>query len=147
MSQPPVRAEVIAQLVLLRDDRVLLCSRRGAPRYFLPGGAVGPGETVEDALRRRTSAQTGLTVSHFDLVGCLEHTERRDREQVHQVTMVFAAPLPWAAQIVSNDPELRLTSLELASLTDVELHPAHLTGLLTRWADDHRPRWHGQAAS
>ncbi len=53
-----------AQVVLLREDRILLARhRRGAHVYWvLPGGGVEPSETSEEAAVREVREETGLEI-------------------------------------------------------------------------------------
>lgn len=53
-----------AQVVLLRNDQILLARhKRGEYVYWvLPGGAVEPGETPEQAAVRETREETGLQI-------------------------------------------------------------------------------------
>lgn len=53
-----------AQVVLLDADRILLArhQRRGGSYWVLPGGAVEPGETPEEAAVREVLEETGLQI-------------------------------------------------------------------------------------
>lgn len=60
-----------AGLVLLRDGKVLLCRRLKAPEagfWNIPGGKVDFMEKAEEAARRETAEETGLTVGVVRLI-------------------------------------------------------------------------------
>ncbi|ONH33232.1 NUDIX domain-containing protein [Pseudofrankia asymbiotica] len=135
------RSEIDARLLVLYENRVLLASHRGQPWYFLPGGRVRPGETIEDALRREIDSQADLDVGALDFVGCIEQAYTEDSLAIHALTTVFTAPLPWAAQIISNDPGVHLASIAIEDLADLELRPAPLKDMIQRWAAGRPPLW------
>jgi len=60
----------IALAVITSDRGVLVAKRNdGIPPYSFPGGEMEPGESGEDALRRRVLAETGLAVSSVRFIG------------------------------------------------------------------------------
>ncbi|WP_045879014.1 NUDIX domain-containing protein [Pseudofrankia sp. DC12] len=141
MAPSADRTEISARLLILTEDRVLLAGHRGRSWYFLPGGQLGPGETVEHALRRGTGAETGFDIRALDFVGCVEHDYSVGPDKVHELMTVFAAPLPWAAQIISHDPELHLFAVGLGELDRLDLRPAALKNMIFDWILDARPAW------
>lgn len=53
-------------LIVADDGKVLAVSRRNDPTMWgLPGGKVDPGETTEDACKRETFEETGLTITNL----------------------------------------------------------------------------------
>lgn len=46
-------------LIALREDRVLLCRKRGSHRFILPGGKPEPGETAIETLKRELREELG----------------------------------------------------------------------------------------
>ena len=59
-------------------------------RWALPGGAVGLGEPVRDAVARETREETGLDVDALDVVDVLDvRIPRTGRPEYHFVLAVF----------------------------------------------------------
>jgi 8-oxo-dGTP diphosphatase len=78
--------------VVFAGDSIVLIRRRHEPFqgwYALPGGFVEIGETVEDACRRETLEETGLTVRDLRLVGVFSDPARDPRR--HTVSVAFLA--------------------------------------------------------
>src|SRR5271154_6515004 len=53
---------VSVSALIFEDERILLAHRRDIDWWNLPGGAINPGETVDEALRREVYEETGLEV-------------------------------------------------------------------------------------
>jgi 8-oxo-dGTP diphosphatase len=60
---------VSVSALIFEGEKVLLAHRRAIDWWNLPGGAVDPGETVDEALRREVREETGLEVEVGQLVG------------------------------------------------------------------------------
>jgi len=60
---------VSVSALIFEGERVLLAHRRAIDWWNLPGGALDPGETVDEALRREVREETGLNVEIGQLVG------------------------------------------------------------------------------
>ncbi|MFQ3671159.1 MAG: NUDIX hydrolase [Verrucomicrobiia bacterium] len=75
-------------LITNRKGEILLVKQRTGNRFWtLPGGKVGPGETIATALRREVLEETGLTVQPGDLVAVVNREVRRT------VALIFAAKI------------------------------------------------------
>jgi ADP-ribose pyrophosphatase YjhB (NUDIX family) len=70
------------RLLMVRNGQVLLVKHVYEPEWYLPGGAVENGETLEDAVRREASEETGATLHDLQLFGVYTHTERDKPDHV-----------------------------------------------------------------
>lgn len=79
------------------QGRVLLTRRTDNGQWCLPGGAVDPGESVEEACEREVLEETGLRVRVKRLVGVYSHPDQLviypDGNKAHIVALHFEAEL------------------------------------------------------
>src|SRR5574339_1178593 len=75
------------------QGRVLLTRRTDTGQWCLPGGAVDPGESVEEACEREVLEETGLRVRVKRLVGVYSHPDQlviySDGNKAHIVALHF----------------------------------------------------------
>lgn len=83
-------------IVVIDDDRVVMCRRSQPPRqggWSLPGGGVELGETLAEAALRETREETALEVELLGVVEVLETITRDDdgRIEYHYILIDYAA--------------------------------------------------------
>ncbi|HEY1351259.1 MAG TPA: NUDIX hydrolase [Ktedonobacteraceae bacterium] len=69
---------VSVSALIFDGERILLAHRRAIDWWNLPGGALDPGETVDEALRREVREETGLEVAVGQLVGVYSKPLKRE---------------------------------------------------------------------
>jgi mutator protein MutT len=77
--------------VVVADGRVLLVRRAKAPllgRWSIPGGTVELGETLEDALVREMTEETGLEVEPVEVLTVFDRIEREEGDVVFHYVIV-----------------------------------------------------------
>jgi 8-oxo-dGTP pyrophosphatase MutT (NUDIX family) len=88
----PVAAAIIFDET---GEKVLLTQRSDNGRWCLPGGAMDPGESAEEACVREAMEETGLEVRVTRLVGIYTSPdviiEYSDGDRCQQVAMIFEA--------------------------------------------------------
>ncbi len=57
------------RVMLIRNGEVLLVRQTYSPGWFMPGGGLKRGETLEAAARRETSEEVGAELHNISLVG------------------------------------------------------------------------------
>jgi len=76
-------------------DRLLLLKRADNECWGPPGGAVEPGEVVEEAAVRETFEETGLKLGELTLYGVFSGDDQYYRypngDEVHNVTITYLA--------------------------------------------------------
>jgi 8-oxo-dGTP pyrophosphatase MutT (NUDIX family) len=86
---------MVGAAILVVDDRnrLLLMKRSDSGCWGPPGGAVEPGEVVEDAARRETFEETDLRVGEMSLFGVFSGPELYYKypngDEVYNVTIVY----------------------------------------------------------
>jgi ADP-ribose pyrophosphatase YjhB (NUDIX family) len=82
-------------LVLRGESEVLLQQRRDGRYWSLPGGALEPGESLEDAARRELLEETGLVARELRLLTVCsgpqyDHTYPNG-DRIHNVVAIYLA--------------------------------------------------------
>ncbi|MFU8844181.1 MAG: NUDIX hydrolase [Bacteroidales bacterium] len=82
-------------LVISTREKIVLILRDinpGKGLWHLPGGTVLKSETLEEAVIRIATEETGLTVSPLDFKGIMEFTDP-DNPFFHTVSLVFSSEM------------------------------------------------------
>lgn len=102
MTSPP-RPQLAASAAIFRDGLLLVVRRAREPgrgRWSLPGGRVEWGETLEQAVAREVSEETGIAIRILQLAGTREVMPAGERG--HFVVLSYAA-LWQSGEAVLND--------------------------------------------
>jgi 8-oxo-dGTP pyrophosphatase MutT (NUDIX family) len=63
----PIRMGI--RVMMIQDDKVLLVRQTYLPGWFMPGGGLKRGETLEQAARREAREETGASLGEMKLMG------------------------------------------------------------------------------
>ena len=87
---------VLSRGVIIDQDHILLCRTLDLPMsfYFLPGGHVEHGESVETSLLRELMEKTGAHCKIKRFLGCLEYSFEPGHSSIchnHEYNFIFEA--------------------------------------------------------
>lgn len=93
-------------LVLDQEHRLLMMKRTDSGLWGIPGGAVEPGEVIEEAAKRETREETNLDILEMSLFGVFSGLELYYKypngDEVYNVSIVYLAR-GWRGEIKLND--------------------------------------------
>ena len=102
----PILMVGAALLVLDDQNRLLLLKRSDSGCWGLPGGAVEPGEVVEDAAQRETREEANLVIEEMSLFGVFSGMDLYYRypngDEVYNVTIIYLSR-DWCGDVKIND--------------------------------------------
>ena len=114
----------VAAIIRDGDDRVLFIRRADNGRWGLPAGAIDPGETPAEAVRREVREETGLDVQPRRIIGVFGGKEFRihyENGDLAEYTVVVFACEIIGGSLMPADGE----ALELRYFAPNEAPPLH----------------------
>lgn len=135
------KIHVLSRAVILDQDHILLCKTLDLPIsfYFLPGGHVEHGESVETSLLRELVEEAGVTCKIKRFLGCLEHSFEPGHNSIchnHEYNFVFEAEsedLKVGREILPLEDHIGLVWMPLSKIAEIDLRAEPLRTLLPEW--------------
>ena len=102
----PILLVGAAILILDKQDRLLLMKRSDIGCWGIPGGAMEPGEVVEEAAKREALEETNLEIGQMSLFGVFSGPELYYKypngDEVYNVSIVYLSR-DWRGEIKLNE--------------------------------------------
>ncbi len=102
----PIMMVGAAVLVVDKQNRLLLMKRSDSGCWGPPGGAVEPGEKVENAAKRETLEETDLEICDMSLFGVFSGPELYYKypngDEIYNVTIIYMSG-NWRGDVKIND--------------------------------------------
>ena len=111
-------------VVIIRDDKVLMCRRAKPPRaggWSLPGGGQELGETLKQTAIREAREETGLDIEVLglvDVIDSLSH-DNEGRVEYHYTLIDYAARVTDGKAVAGDDAaEVRWVTIDEMRMLD-----------------------------
>lgn len=134
------RVDVAYALIYLEDEKKILMVNNVGSGWSLPGGAVEPGETLEQAVVREAKEETGLVIEAVNIAAINERF--REDNGVHAVFFTFNTKIA-GGDIAINDAneisEIKWVDFQTANAL-MPFHPEGVEFLLLSSAPYHFQR-------
>jgi 8-oxo-dGTP pyrophosphatase MutT (NUDIX family) len=132
---------VLSRAVVIDEDHLLLCKTLDLPIsfYFLPGGHVEQGESVETSLLRELVEEAGVEARIKRFLGVLEYSFEPGHSSIchnHEYNFIFEVEsdsLKMNRPIKQLEPHLELVWISLSKITEIDFRAEPLKTLLPEW--------------
>jgi ADP-ribose pyrophosphatase YjhB (NUDIX family) len=114
------RARVGIILVQGRDILLLRDTKGTPPTFFLPGGVVRLGETLEAAAKRETKTQTGVDIELHKLLYVYDNIKEDGK---HRLDIFFLGKVAEEQQAVPGIQNTKLDWVRMDLLPSMNLNP------------------------
>lgn len=133
---PPEKKAVrsyVSRGILIKNRHVLLVNKIGEPHYFLPGGRLEIGESIEQCLIREIKEELDKPCHIQGYAGAIEHFFEDDVKTQYEIGHFFIIDIPGldpSQKPKSAEAELKFAWFRLSELKKLDLRPIPVIDLL-----------------
>ncbi len=124
--------EHIARVLIVREDKILLCKDLKHGHYFLPGGHVEFGENAEKSLIREMKEESQSEISNFKFAGVFENSYEEDGEIHHEVNILHTANVK-DEKVISKESHISFDWVDIDNLTNINFLPKEFAEGIIKW--------------
>ena len=132
---------VLSRAVILDQGSILLCRTNDLPTnfYFLPGGHVEHGESVETSLLRELTEETGAHCYIKRFLGCLEYSFEPGHSSIchnHEYNFIFevgSENLKYGIPLAQLETHIELSWVPFNKIAQIDFRAEPLQKLLSIW--------------
>lgn len=132
---------VLSRGVIIDQGQILLCKTLDLPIsfYFLPGGHVEHGESVETSLLRELIEETGAECKIKRFLGCLEYSFEPGHSSIchnHEYNFIFEVEseiLKSNHKIQQLEAHIEVLWVPLHKLSEIDFRAEPLKKLIPQW--------------
>lgn len=125
--------ELIVRVVIKRDECILLCKPVDKEYFYLPGGHVEFGDTLEETLYKELSEETAIEkneIENITLVSHLEQVYGENEQKRHELNMIYAVGLVTDKEITSQEDHITFSWVPVSEIENAYILPADIKQFL-----------------
>lgn len=125
--------ELIVRTLIKEDDKILLCKNKERGHYFLPGGHVEFGDTLQDTIYKEMEEEIGLTksdIKNVSFVNYLESSYTENKVPHCELNMIFNLELSDKKRVRSKEGHIDFEWVSLSDIETINLLPTDIKKFL-----------------
>lgn len=127
MTKETDHIEIILRALIVQDGKILLChSNDEPPIYYLPGGHLEKGETIDQALKREIKEEIDAKIKKMTFLEFFENFFTWRGFRHHEINFLYDVEVeiknPQAMK--SQEDHISIGWLDIAKLPDFKLLPS-----------------------
>jgi len=130
--------EILVRGVILKNNKVLFCKKKNKNYYFLPGGHLEFGESIEEALSREIKEELGVKIKNSSFIGITEHLFTEEGKVYHEINIIYKIVLD-KITLNSKEDHLEFFLFTKKQVKEKNILPKILKKALLRWLENKKP--------
>lgn len=128
--------EIIVRIIAKKTDKVLLCINKKTGNYYLPGGHLELGDTLEKTIYKETDEELGWKkedIKSISFKTYLENFYTKSDESTprHELNMIFDVKINENTTIQSKEPHIDFEWIELSRIDNLPIVPSTIIRFIT----------------
>jgi ADP-ribose pyrophosphatase YjhB (NUDIX family) len=124
--------EFLVRALIIKNRKILVCQTQGRGYFFLPGGHVEFGETMQDALRREMYEEMDAKVLKSQFIGGVENLFEQGGERKHEVSFVFHVDIDLDV-VASKEEHISFYWFTMEDFINRNVLPPALKDAIVQW--------------
>ncbi len=134
--------EVIARVLVRKDEKILLCKSVTRDYYFFPGGHVELGEISEEAAIREMKEERGSVLKNLKFIGLIENIYPEKGKAKYEINIVFEGEEENDdVENITKEDHISFEFLTLDDLKSSDIRPVPLKEAVIKYLEEKNIFW------
>ncbi|MFH0755186.1 MAG: NUDIX domain-containing protein [bacterium] len=125
--------ELIVRIIIKRNNTFLFCKNKKRGNYYLIGGHVEFGDSLEETIYKEIKEEIGLKKENITNISYKTYFEQKftQEEKVHhELNMIFTANIPDNIKIISKENHISFEWIDTKDIKNINLLPKKMIPLI-----------------